>query len=136
MGGVVKKKLTAAKLRRAEKLAADGCTRSAIAKAMRISRSKFYDLLATDKAFKDAIETGEEIDLSVCKSVTRERAMNTKNPAWMDRYLYLRHGVKHMNAVSAGGGNVVINLVMPFPTGSNSAAVGATIDGDVVRIDE
>lgn len=134
--GAVHRPISPAKYKKVYQLAASGATRTAIAQFLKVSRAHFYELIKTNPTLLEAVELGEAIDVSICKSVIRDRAMSSKNPGWMDRYLHYKHGIKHMNSSVQSVGGVVINLVMPFESGSKHLEQGITIDQEEAETDD
>lgn len=128
--GAVTKTFNDRQYKKIEKLAADGVPRAHIAKAMRISPATFYRWLKTDERLKLAITDGRDMDLALCKSVMRDRAIDSRNPAWMDRYLFHVHGLNNINSPSGSGGGINIIVNIPFPTGSNEPQQALIIDQD------
>ena len=113
-------------------MVSQGATRVQVANYLGISRAHFYELMKTNPTLKDACELGDAEDLSNCIGILKERSVESRNPGWMDRYMFHRHGLTNGNQQSGSSGAVVINVNLPFATGTDHIKQGITIDMESV----
>lgn len=128
--GAVSRTITPAKYKKIQMMVSKGATRIQVANYLKISKSQFYRLIVTDETLKEVCEVGDAEDLSNCIGILKERATESRNPGWMDRYLFHRHGLTNGNQHTGNSGNVVINVNLPFQTGTDHIQQGITIDMD------
>ena len=102
----------------AREMAGRGQSREMIAEALGLSRAAFYQRIKTDKTLKLSLSNGDAQDIGECFGVLREKAI-AGSYQHMDRYLFMRHGLRSGGDGVSSTGAVVINVTVPFDTGRN-----------------
>ena len=99
-----------------------------------MSNRAFYVRMNKDSRLKEAVDIGDVQDYQECQSVMRTKGLEGKFP-YMAGYMRLRHGITLTDSGSSGGGNVIINVVLPF--GGDALSLDKesqdTAPGDVIE---